>query len=185
MAQKHRQILLDKGLIDAAAACSMLKVRAALDYGANPNFQDPQQHGWAALHFACYFSKDKTAERICKTLLSRGAQPDMQALDGTTPLMAAASVGSIDAVRLLIDGKADANVPDKGGKTPLMGAADRGSVDVALALLAGGADPNAKDLGGVGAMELAHARGHHEVAAAIESRMLSTMVARRPSGMKR
>ena len=184
MAKKSQQIMLDKGLIDAAAACSILKVRAALDYGANANFQDPEQHGWAALHFSCYFSNDKTAERICKTLLSRGAHPNMQALDGTTPLMAAASVGSIDAVRLLIDGKADANVPDKAGKTPLMGAADRGSMDIALALLLGGADPNAKDFAGLGAIELAQARGHHEVAAAIERCMISSATLARPFRMK-
>lgn len=184
MAKKSQQIMLDKGLIDAAAACSILKVRAALDYGANANFQDPQQHGWAALHFSCYFSNDKTAERICKTLLSRGALPNIQALDGTTPLMAAASVGSIEAVRMLIDGKADTNVPDKSGRTPLMGAADRGGMDIALALLADGADPNAKDCSGMGAIELAQARGHHEVAAAIERSMISSAMASRQPRIK-
>lgn len=169
----HQQLSLDKGLIAAAAASSMLKVRAALDLGANVNYQDAEQSGWTALHFCCYFSAtEKSAERICKTLLTRGAKPDMLSQDGTSALLAASAVGSLEAVGMLLERHANVNLADKGGKTPLMGAADRGDIDVINALLIAGADPSLADAQGCMAIDVASAKGHQQVVAAIESYLI-------------
>lgn len=171
----QQQLILDKGLIAAAAASSILKVRLAMDFGANANFQDPDQFGWTALHFCCYFSgNEKPAERICKALLAKNANPDIQSTDGVTPLLAASSIGSLAAVRMLIEREADVNLADKVGKTPLMGAADRGSVDIATELLRAGADVERADKHGGTAISLARDRGHHDVAAVIEAFLIKS-----------
>jgi ankyrin repeat protein len=60
---------------------------------------------------------------------------------GATPLMYAAVAGSIEAMRLLIDHKANVNQPNSGGATALIWAA--GDLQRVRVLLAGGADPNA------------------------------------------
>ena len=60
--------------------------------------------------------------------------------DGVTPLMYATAVGSIDAVKRLVNARADVNARNKYGSTPLMWARD---LDKAKALLDAGADVNA------------------------------------------
>ena len=171
----QQQFILDKGLIAAAATSSLLKIRAALEFGANANYQDMDQFGWTALHFSCYFSNsEKAAERICKTLLARNVNPDAQALDGATPLLAASSIGSLDVVKMLIAHDVDVNLSDKIGQTPLMGAADRGSVEIANVLMRAGAEVELMDKNGCTAMSIAVNRGHHAVAAVIESFLIAS-----------
>jgi ankyrin repeat protein len=74
---------------------------------------------------------------------------------GRTPLMHAAAVGSLDAVRLLLERGASVNTADAAGVTPLMFAA-RDAAKVRL-LLERGADPNAKSKLGQTAMLIAAA----------------------------
>lgn len=172
--QNSNQILLDKSLVAAAAASSLIKVRMALDYGANLNYQDAEQCSWSALHFSCYFSgSDKSAERICKTLIQRGANVNLKAIDGTTPLMTASSIGSPEVVDLLLSKGSVVDVIDAMGRTPLMGAAERGASDVVASLLNAGANPLMLDHKGMNAMQIAVAVGLHEILAQIEGAMLS------------
>lgn len=153
----HKQIL-GKGLIAAASASMLLKVRQALDFGADPSYQDAEQAGWCALHFCCYFSEmERPAERICKMLLEHGANPDSQARDGLTPLLAASAVGSIEAVKLLLEANAAVNLQDGAGRTPLMAAAERGCCPVVKLLLAAGARVDLLDRDGRDAMAIARA----------------------------
>ena len=75
---------------------------------------------------------------------------------GRTPLMHAASVGTLEAVRMLIERGANVNVADRAGVTPLMFAA-RDLAKVRL-LLEKGADPAAKSRIGQTALLVAAAR---------------------------
>ena len=172
-----QQLTLDKALLAAAASSSALKVRSALDFGANVNFQAEDQCGWSALHFACYFSgHEKTAERICKMLITRGADVNLKASDGATPLLTAASIGSAEVVRLLLDKRAKVDAVDKLGGTPLMCAADRGDDEIVDALLSAGADPSLRDAKGMTAIDLALKRGRHAIASQIEASMLREVI---------
>jgi ankyrin repeat protein len=63
---------------------------------------------------------------------------------GRTPLMQAVTMGSLDAVRFLIEKKADLNRKDMGGRTALIYAAGL-QPEIATALIKAGADVNVKD----------------------------------------
>lgn len=58
-----------------------------------------------------------------RTLLEGGANASTAGPEGVTPLMAAAEIGSVDAMKLLIDHKADVNAKNAAGSTALMWAA--------------------------------------------------------------
>jgi ankyrin repeat protein len=62
-----------------------------------------------------------------------------------TALHFASEAGNMDAVKMLLDAKANPNVQDRTGKTPVTIAAERGRADVLKALLASGGDANARD----------------------------------------
>ena len=125
---------------------------------------------------------DTSGLQLIEILLKAGANPDMQlkllppernlrqdrAGDhmltvGTTPLIRAAKAGDAGATRLLLQYKADPNLPNSLGISPLMSAAGIGSIrldtrgvyrnekdgiEVLKLLLAAGADINATDNGG-------------------------------------
>lgn len=75
-------------------------------------------------------------------LLVAGADPSKAASTGGTPLMAAATSGSVDAVKLLVDAGADLNAREKtNGQTALMFAAWENRADVIRLLLTRGAHP--------------------------------------------
>lgn len=85
-----------------------------------------------------------------RLLLNKKANPDLQASDGTTPLMAAVMSGKLGAATLLIDKGADVNLADAQGNTPLMIVADGGPyvktpADFVQLLLAHGAKTGAVD----------------------------------------
>ena len=72
------------------------------------------------------------------------AQDRQTPQDRTPPLTVAAATGSVDDVRRLLQGGADANEKiEELGLTALMVAAHRGHVEIVKVLLNAGADPNA------------------------------------------
>jgi ankyrin repeat protein len=58
--------------------------------------------------------------RQLMALLDAGTGPNVQGPEGITPLMAAAVVGSVDAMKVLIDRRADVNAQNAVGSTALM-----------------------------------------------------------------
>jgi len=58
--------------------------------------------------------------RQMKALLDEGVRADVEGPDGITPLMVAAEIGSLDAMKALIDHHADVNARNASGSTALM-----------------------------------------------------------------
>jgi len=151
-------------------------VEALLDNGADPNYRD--KNGFTALHSAVRDSDygEDAAQRAravatVKVLLAHRADPnarlhqekptvrglDELQFEGATPLALAAEVNNLDAIKVLVAGGADPNIPTAMGTTPLMlasGAAtdvqrarsieERGlAVETARYLVEHGADVNA------------------------------------------
>jgi ankyrin repeat protein len=116
-----------------------------LDKGADPNAVDAR--GYTSLHLVVRDSdygidltgKDKIV-KIVKALLAHGANPNLRlkltrnvgtvneiSLQGATPLVLAAEVNNLEAVRALLDAGADPRIPTDQGTTALMLAAGGGT----------------------------------------------------------
>lgn len=91
-----------KGRYDAA--------KALLDKGAEPN-----QTGWAALHYAAAAGNNQ----IVQLLLDHSAYIDAESPNQTTPIMMAARGGHILTVKLLLDEGADLTLKNGAGMTAL------------------------------------------------------------------
>lgn len=139
------QVLLDGGA----------DVDARTSYGATP------------LHFAVWH--DRPEQRVLvQRLLQAGADPDagqipsyrlpanpsLRSAEGTV-LGNVAGGGSVEMVRILLEGGATVDARQPGWRTPLMMAAAGGHVEVVRMLLAAGADVAAKDSDGRTALDLA------------------------------
>ena len=109
-------------------------------------------------------SRTGSSAEIMQALLAAGADPHLTTDDGTTPLMAAAGLGTAtmtprqprgvrspsaeEAVRVLLEAGADINAVNEADFTTLHGAAYRGLNEVIEYLVAQGADINARDFRG-------------------------------------
>ncbi len=123
--------------------------------------------GFTALHLAAFFGRAE----VVRLLLARGANPNLWATGSlyVQPLHSAVAGGHEEAARLLIEGGAEINSPQRHGYTPLMGAAQNGLATTVALLLERGADPKARNDDVLTAAELADRAGHPEVAATIRA----------------
>ncbi len=156
--------------IDRPAALELM--RALIDRGANPNartkeaipvrrFVEPLGDlSWVDFTGQTPFlraalSADLPAMRL---LLAKGADPNIAAYAGTTPLMAAAGVNwmaaqtfteskeaQLEAVKLCLEKGGDVNAVNSMGITAVMGAANRGSDEIIQFLVSKGARLDVKD----------------------------------------
>ena len=78
-------------------------------------------------------------------LLQQGADPNLAARTGETPLMAAARVGLTDAVDWLVGMGAKVDAENKMGETALIIAVQRRQIPIVRALVAAGANPDKAD----------------------------------------
>jgi ankyrin repeat protein len=78
-------------------------------------------------------------------LIGKGADVNLAASNGDTPLITAARVGYTDAVELLLALGAKVDATNKMGETALITAVQQREVDAVKLLLARGADPNKPD----------------------------------------
>ena len=78
-------------------------------------------------------------------MLGRGARPDIQSNDGTTPLILAAQIGWREGAEQLLARRANPNLGNSRGETPLIFAVQRRDLQMVRLLLSQRADPNQTD----------------------------------------
>ena len=78
-------------------------------------------------------------------MLGKGARPDSQSNDGTTPLILCAQLGWIEGATQLLARRASPNLANRRGETPLIVAVQRRDLQMVRLLLAQHADPNQTD----------------------------------------
>lgn len=83
-----------------------------------------------------------------KELLNDGIYPDIQDMDGWTPLMWAAQDGNVEIINILIEAGADPNMIDYYEETALTKAIYSNNIEAINALIPQGADPNKTDSSG-------------------------------------
>ena len=138
-------------------------VREIVKRGAKVNFRLPKDAPKQAATSSAIgspgatpflFAADRGDIALMKLLLELGADPLLPNFDGTTPLMAAAGVGTeepqdeageeseaVEAVKMLLDLGANVNTVDNNGNTAMHGAAYNISPLVVKLLAERGADP--------------------------------------------
>ncbi len=80
---------------------------------------------------------------VAKTMLDAGTDPNIAAVNGVTPLMAAAHAGLPEMVAALLAKGADPAAVDRIGKNAMVYAAGEGHEEIVRQLIAHGVDPNA------------------------------------------
>ena len=138
------KILASKELIEAVDEGNLEGVKQALKKGADVNYQQDDEYGCSALHYA------KGYEMV-QLLLDNGAQVDIRTrLSSQIPLMTICCNPEMDneskrIIQLLLDRGADINAQDNNGTTALMYAASassRKNKDSIIFLLSKGCNPN-------------------------------------------
>ena len=140
------------------AASTTIASHASGKYGARGSFTvgTGDLRGATPLWVAAY-APSPTTLAIMPVLLEAGADLHLTTADGTTPLMAAAGLGSplrgrspsaVDAVALLVEAGADVRAVNEADFTALHGGAFRGSNEVIQYLLDHEADIDAQDFRG-------------------------------------
>ena len=153
----------------AASAGDVLRLRALLDGGADPNALNI--HGFAPLHLAAA-SKGAAAEAAIETLVRGGAAVNARDAStdidgGRTALHHALMHGRGSHVALLCSLGADASIANGRGYTPLHHAAERAEASVVAALLRCGASLEARGKNGYSALHLAAFNGREAMGAAL------------------
>jgi ankyrin repeat protein len=91
-----------------------------------------------------YLASIRGSAPMIEKLLKAGSDPNEAGPQGESPLMLAARNGNLDAIKVLIDHKANVNGKEElRGTTPIMWAASEGHADAMKLLIASGADINA------------------------------------------
>ena len=88
------------------------------------------------------YSSAKGYSQAVRILLGRGADPDLQAIDGLTALMYASYNGSTRIVKMLLEKGANVNLQALDGLNALMMASQNGYTEIVKLLLENGANPN-------------------------------------------
>ena len=78
-------------------------------------------------------------------MLRRGARPDIQSRDGTTPLILAAQIGWREGAQQLLASRANPNLGNGSGETPLILAVQRRDLQMVRLLISHRANPDQTD----------------------------------------
>jgi ankyrin repeat protein len=132
----------------AAIYGSVDAVRILLEAGADPNARN-QQQATPLLYAAWNFAKTQL-------LIDKGAQVNVAANNGITPLMVATSaLGNTGSVRYLLEHGADAKATDMLGEDALIRAGWMSDPEAVRLLLAKGASAHTADRAGFTALQMA------------------------------
>ena len=167
----------DTALIIAARLGHEAVVDYLLGHGADPKLANP--HTDTPLSVAA----EQGHAKIVALILAKGVDPDegRQSIpsfsgratvgrkneDHNTPLIKAAQGGHNDAVRVLLEAKADSNIRGFAGKTALYWAVERGYADVVALLLERHADPDVKSDAGLSPLMEAAKNGRVDIVKAL------------------
>jgi len=124
-------------MLAAARAGDQAAVGRALADGASVNARN--RVGETALVMA--LQNDRPA--LAMDMVKAGTDVNLAAVNGVTPLMAAAHAGQTDIVRALLAKGADIAAVDRLKKNAMTYAAGQGRTEVVVLLLRAGVDPNA------------------------------------------
>jgi len=123
MAAVVPNVIADANLVEGVAYRKLTMVTKALDSGANVNLVTPES-GKTPLHIITSMGRPADNAKlvpIVTLLLSRGANPNVQNLDGMTPLMYATASENAEIMKLLLDAGADRTIQQNSsnGRTAL------------------------------------------------------------------
>ena len=133
-------------LLAAARTAEGAGVAKALADGASPDARN--RVGETALIIA--LKNDQPA--LAGIMIDAGTDVNLAAVNGVTPLMAAAHAGQTEIVRMLLAKGADIAPLDRLQKNAMVYAAGQGSTEVVVLLLRAGVDPNAVYVHGLTAL---------------------------------
>jgi hypothetical protein len=161
--------------IEAAATRDRAPRPVERDAPIDVNFSDAARAHWTPLMEALDASDWSTLDErrlVVRALIDHGADVNVQADQGTTALMLAATRDEADFVKLLLDAGAAVNAQDTLGRTALMvaGESSRLEVDKTRMLIAAGADVAIRDSEGRTAAERMRNSRNAELLALLEGR---------------
>ena len=101
------------------------------------------------IELSMHFAREGMTEELAG-FVDHGLPPDVQDVDGNTPLMLAAYHGHAATVKMLVERGADVDVRNKRNQAPVAGALFKGEDEVVRLLIGAGADldagtPSARD----------------------------------------
>ena len=146
----------ESGLLNATLNGNNEAVQFLLDLGVNV---DCTEQGITTLMLATECSH----ELVVQTLISGGANVNIQDSYGWTALMLASKNGHFQVAELLLNKEADVHISNNNGWTALMIASQNGHFQVTKLLLSKQANVNLKEIDGWTALMLASHYGHFQV----------------------
>ena len=153
----------DTPLMAAAENGQLEAVQLLLQAGADVNIQEEDTFDTALILAARAFVIEKMGNyiEIVRLLIQAHAKvDDIDQEEGATPLIIAASEGSNEIVKLLLQARANINKRNRAGHTALMLAARNGHAETVKILIDAGAEVMMADIKGNTALHFARASEH-------------------------
>lgn len=124
---------------------------------------EQDEHGMTMLHHAAFAGNSQIVQALLDAIPMQSVKVDAVDREGWTPLHCSASVGHVEATRILLTHGANVNAHDACRRTPLHLAALNNHTDMAEVLVRHGALRTSKNVAGMTPMESAAAAGHTEL----------------------
>jgi ankyrin repeat protein len=118
--------------------CNLQSVTTLVEAGANIDWQSAK--GLTPLMLTCQTNCKEYSDCFIKYLISKGANLNLQTVDGWTAVMYAIKFDVLDSLELLINAKADLNIQNNDGDTALMLACRKNSALIVKKLIDAGAN---------------------------------------------